>query len=415
MLTGSASGGIVNALTAASRSPIAALRAAYVQRFAKGGFVGTVPGKGNTDSFFAPLEAGSFVLRQKPSQLLAAQRFAAGGKVLPPPSWVLGPKAPPKFGVAESGGADGSFSGILSVIQALPVFERANDISRMFTEAFRLQESSIKNLRNTFPLGYVEPGAEKFSRDLATPKVDRVKDDYFKARARKNSSDAETATGDSIKLAQGIAMPARGLSYAELKDFAEARAADEAEGKARQAALASGMSFEAFLEFVAAAEKKKKEEEKSAKSSDDPPQKPPQKKADGGSLTGTGANIPALLMPEERVFSPQEVRLMGLQRLQAMNRANTREQLQVAMQRYAEGGFVNPSQLDTTQIFHDNLQALMQRSSIGGATTNNNNGGNSTNNQTFNFTVNGGGSDIPIKQLARLLIPHIEDAKKRSK
>jgi uncharacterized protein YdcH (DUF465 family) len=54
--------------------------------FNKGGFIGTVPGSGNTDSFRASLAPGSFVLNKKSSNMLrsGALKFAKGGGVPDP-------------------------------------------------------------------------------------------------------------------------------------------------------------------------------------------------------------------------------------------------------------------------------------------------------------------------------------------
>lgn len=359
---------------------------ASARRYASGGFVGAVPGVGNRDTEFRMLASGSFVLRKDAVRALVEQR-SLGGRLA--------------NGVA-GGIADGSIAGLIEAVNAASVFSRSVPMGAMFDGAFRAQDASIKALRAKFPLGYVEPGAEAFSRSLAQPRVDAVRVEYERARGSGNATAADAATKNAIAIAEGIATPARGLSYEDLKAFAEARAADQAEAKARGEAQKAGMSFEAYLEYI----DKLQKEEAAKKAAQNGAQPPAQQRASGGSVSG-GALIPALLTPGEMVFGPQAVRSIGLPTLEALN----------AM-RFNAGGLVPGALAGLVSVPPPGIQAMTEnlaRFNLGGSVTNNSASTSNTNiNGGVSVTINAGGT-TDARQLARGLVDELNNIARRRK
>ena len=356
------------------------------RRYASGGFVGAVPGVGNRDTEFRMLAAGSFVLRKDAVRALVEQRMLGG-----------------RLANGVSGNAsDGSLAGLIEALNSASVFSRSAPMGAMFDAAFRAQDASIKALRAKFPLGYVEPNAEAFSRSLAQPRVDAVRAEYERARGSSNATAADAATKSAIAIAEGIATPARGLSFDDLKAFAEARAADQAEAKARGEAQKAGMSFEAYLEYIDRLQK----EEAAKKAAESSAQPPAQKRADGGSVSG-GALIPALLTPGEMVFGPAAVRSIGLGNLELLN----------AM-RFNAGGLVPGALAALASMPPPGIQAMTEnlaRFNAGGAVTNNNASTSNTNNYGgVSVTINAGGT-ADARQLARGLVDELNNIARRRK
>lgn len=352
------------------------------QRFAKGGFVGRVPGVGNGDTEFRMLQAGSFVLRKDAVRQLIDKRSLQGRLA---------------NGVAGAA-TDGSIDSIIEALNATPVFDRAAPMANMFAAAFREQEQSIAALRAKFPLGYVEPGAEAFSRALAQPKVDIVRAQYDTARARRSEAGANAATASAIDIAKGIATPARGLSFDDLKAFAEAEAADKAEAAARSEAQKAGMSFEDYLLYIEDLRKKEAEAKAQASQSG----AAPQKKASGGAISGRDL-VPAMLTPGEVVFSPRQVNEIGLRNLMAMNAL-----------KFNAGGIVPAAFQDVAMAPLMHLHDRMQRFNLGGVVA----GATSVDNST-----NYGGVSAPItinapegasvRQIARAVADELSNIDRR--
>lgn len=318
---------------------------ASARRFASGGFVGKVPGIGDQDSVFRMLASGSFVLRKLASRALLENR-ALPGRSLGDSIFASGVD-----GAAGSGSFDGSLDSFIRSLNAAEVFNRGAQIAALFDAAQRAQDKSIAELRAKFPTGYIEAGAEALTHERNRPRFAAILGAYDSARASRNESKANEATSAAIDYAKTISVPARALTL----DEAQAKAARE------QAGLNGGGTY----------------------------------LADGGSVTG-GAMIPAMLTPGELVFSPDAVKQIGLQRLQALN----------AM-RFAEGGFVPPG----IAAMVDNLA----RFNAGGAVTNNNASTNNTNNYGgVSVTINAGGT-TDARQLARGLVDELNNIARRRK
>jgi TP901 family phage tail tape measure protein len=414
---------------------------AHVEHFASGGQVGKVGGTGDTDSVFTQLPDRSFVLNPKSSRLLEQvleeagfsespstifnrQRGGGGDNAFSRQRGFGGDNA---FARNRSGGGDGIFNrirnadgvsgveggvtdgsleGIIAKMNAEAVFDRAEDMSRMFEQAYRLQEASIQKLRAAFPAGYVEGNAEAFSRSLSQPKVDKVKNEYFQARSQKSEARANAATSSAITLAQGIAIPARGLSGAELTDLKSAEAADNAEKIAQGRAREAGMSFEDYLKAVELATARKAEAGK-----DQPPL--PQKKAAGGTLAGSGM-VDVALTPGELVFHPSMVNEATLAQLHAMNKAKTFDHM-AAILHLNKGGFVGKPVPTASERWAASIGPTIERFNAGGvvtnATTSNNNSSNTLN---APITINAG-ANVNEAQLARMVRDHIARIDNRSR
>lgn len=345
-------GGLVTPAAPRFRAP------ADVPAFASGGFVGRVPGTGNKDDFLTYLENGSFVLRKDAVRAVGAR------------------------GVGASGGTDYSLDGFIERVNEAPIFDRSSQLTSMFGKAQDLQNLSIAELRAKFPAGYIEGNAEVFTRDKVNrPRIEKVMAQYAAASAQRKTKSADSATNLAIEIANGMAIPARGLTTEEL----------------------SGLDHneKAVAEAIARLDKEAKEaaEQKDGKRS-------PPKKAAGGAIDG---GTMALVMPGEHVFSPAEVKRIGLGNLMAMNSAKLPK-----LPRFELGGLVSrmaamPAQPSLSEAFAHNVGGRLAAFNEGGSVSNS-----TTNNVTFspNVTINAA-SDVDVRQSVRQLLPEFKAALRR--
>jgi len=334
-------------------------RTAAIAHFASGGFVGRVPGVGNTDSVFARLQAGSFILRKTPSEILAALsssgaggsnifnrlRDGSSGRRVPGSGKFSG-------GIDAGSGTSGSIDSLIEAVQARGTFERGGMISSLMEGAIRAMRNNVTAYRAGKPLGFVERDAEDVTERNARPKVRAVQQAYSAAAATRNEGAAGSATSAAIELAKELIAPLDNINFGLLGQKGSGN----------------------FL-------------------------------ADGGSPVGRGI-IPAMLTPGEISFGPAEVKRIGLGRLQAMNAANSREQLLASLMHFNAGGSV-PTMGES---FAENVLPMLRRFNEGGSVTNANTS--NTANNTFNFTVNAG-SNIDERALAQRLYSEFSAIERR--
>lgn len=365
-----------------------------IAQFAKGGFVGRVPGVGNTDNFLTYLQNGSFVLRKSAVESIGSgaadmPKMAYGGFVRPN----LSPRT--RFtGIGASGGTDYSLDGFIARVNDAPVFDRSSQMTAMFTKAQDLQNRSIAELRAKFPAGYIEANAEVFTRDkINRPRIEKVMAEYASASARQNSKSADSATGLAVEIANGMANPARGLTMDELTDLPQNQAAINA--------AVARMDQEA----KEAAEKEK------TKNGDKPL---PPKKAAGGAIDG---GMMAYTMPGEIVFGPTDVQRIGLSNLMAMNEATTREKA-AQLRAFAIGGIVNAPPIHVPTFGEQWARSIgptIDRFNAGGSVTNATNS--NVTNQTYgpaSVTINAA-SNVNERQLARMVSDELAQIQRRSR
>lgn len=193
-------------------------------------------------------------------------------------------------GVAGAAGGAGGLDGLIEAVNAAPSLARSALLGAMFEAALGVQDANIRTLRARAPVGLVEQGAEAVSRAQAAPQIETARDAYERARASNNATSADEATRKAVELAQRITQFSMELALTD-RD------------------------------------------------------KPNLKHADGGAIAGGAgapAAVPALLTPGELVFSPDEVRRIGLSRLEAFN-ARRRQTMADNVRAFADGGFVAPT------------------------------------------------------------------------
>jgi TP901 family phage tail tape measure protein len=293
------------------------------QRFARGGFVGLVPGIGNRDSEFATLDAGSFVLRKSNSNRLAGN-FSAG----------------------RSSGSSGN--SLIERLKAADAFQRRSLLGSVIANTIENEVALLQKLRMLSGPQAIDPSAEFNTRKLGQELLDSTLQEYDQAVLAKNKLRAEDITN----------------RVAESNELALSRLKNTVDINRRNS---------------------------------------------GGEIAGNSA-VPALLTPGEIVFSPAQVRDIGLKRLQAMNAARSNVDFGKALlARYNAGGYV-PS---LGEAMSDAIMPTIRKFNAGGVVNNTSNNSQSQNvaiNQTFNVS----GSDVNVRAIAQQLRAELKNIDRRS-
>jgi TP901 family phage tail tape measure protein len=331
-----------------------------IQRFARGGFVGLVPGVGNTDSVRVALQDGSFVLRKVASNFLRNVSGSDGGR-----------------------GSDD----LIAQVNKAPSLGRAPLLGRLFSRGISELEQNVTKFREGKPLGLIEPGAERVSREFAQTQTARALNAYNEAVAANSAARADKETASSIELYRRISGPLNNDIFGgELKDRAVADSLQDSLANERDP-------------------KKRQELEQQLRELDRPT-----RRAEGGGVGGSGM-VDALVMPGEIAFSPEQVKAIGLKRLNALNAAsNPRSFDRALLARYAEGGHVE----SLGSAMSSAIMPTIRKFNAGGAVTNTTNNAGASNvsiNQTFNVA----GSDVNVRAIAQQLRGELQNIDRRSR
>jgi TP901 family phage tail tape measure protein len=291
------------------------------QRFARGGFVGLVPGIGNTDSVRTRLEEGSFVLNKANSNRL--------------------------LGVSGSAGAsEGATADLLAKLKAQKVFERESLLRSVLNAALQFDLRSLAKYRSISSPGAVDASAEQKTINVAQQRNESFILGYRKAVGDRSVSQAESYTNDAVGIFENAKKSFEGISV-------------------------------------------------------------PGRFAEGGQVQG--GTVDALVTPGERVFSPAEVRDIGLKRLQAMNASRSNVDFGKALlARYNAGGYV-PS---LGEAMSDAIMPTIRKFNSGGVVNNT-----SSNAESNSFSVvqnvHVSASEVDARALAQKLFQPLEDMKRR--
>lgn len=358
---GAATGGVGSGLPGfAGGGPVGARAGAAIagiRGYASGGFVGTVPGVGNSDSVFKLLNSKSFVLNKAATQALAR--------------------------ALRGGGAGGGFNGSTidawqASIQGADSFARGGMIASMFNAGLAAMDRNIAAYRANTPAGFVEPNAERVSREYAAPEIAKRLSYYNAAVGKRDQGAADAASNYAIDYAKILFGPLGGIDGKSIYDQIKALRGDayvKARGGNLDAADLPGAGGYA-----------------------------------GGGVVAGGGIVPAMLTPGEIVFSPSAVQSIGLTQLMALNASRNAARsaaILASARAFADGGYVQDGPTLAGSV------AAFARRALGSSVVNNSPVSNVTNNATNNFTINAG-SDVSAKQLVRMIGDEI-DARARRK
>ncbi len=367
-LAGFAGGGAISAPmnwrnTSIGRSALA--------KFANGGSVGKVPGSGNTDSVFANLRQGDFILRKKPSELLellAAQnaytrdRGIAGDPAKPNIYTRLRGLNPTDAGVPagenvvdNSPVTSNADQDLIEKLKVAPVFGRASLLSALMNATVNAELSWLKKARTLYGPNGVDPAAEFNTITQGRAFAQAIDRDYSAAVGARDASSAEGITKHVATSAETAFKTLAGL---KVKD-----------------------RFDGFA---------------------------------GGGAADT--NIPAMLTPGELHFDAAAVRTIGLSNLMALNAANSEADVMKRMRNTAIGNFMYAPASHMPSFgerWASSIGPTIDRFNAGGIVSNSTSS-NSTNNVSFspNVVINAA-SDVDIKQTVRALLPEFKETLRR--
>lgn len=349
-ISGALADSVIRANTSGgSRSSARSSSSGGIQHFATGGFVGRVPGVGNRDSVFRLLNAGSFVLNKEASGALT--RF-----------------------VGASDGGRGDNDSVVDRVQKLPVFDRGNAIGLMLAKGVAIALENVRKFKENAPVGFVEQMAEANTRSFAEQKNARLLSVYNEQRAKKSESGANKATEDAVAQFQTLAGPlSQDVFSGALTDRAKGDLLAEALGKTT--------------------DPKKREEIISQLKELDRPIP-----FSSGGQSPRDRAVPAMLTPGELVFSPDQVKRIGLQTLYALNGDAGRAQIRDVM-RFALGGYVAQQPNMDARIGEAVRASNARVADVGDLSQL---GGNTTNTSTYNININTG-DNTDARKLARQL------------
>lgn len=347
-----------------------ALKRAAIAKFANGGFVGKVPGSGNSDTFRTNLESGSFVLNQAASRALAENRAIPPGSIF-------------EKGFDSIEAFDGTFQAWQDKLKLDPIFGRQTDLSGMLTAALNQHLLNVRTYMLNAP-GNVSPDAVNETDRRSRPRLLEILDEYSKAVSRKSPTAADAATAKALEFSKIWFDPLNfsGLATSFLKDPGASRAPT---GKNANPYEPRPPDVTFPLERFSYAQ--------------------------GGSATG---DVPAMLTPGELVFSPAQVARIGLDRLHALN--DTKDSLRMRAIAYLNnGGFVAPNMPTFSEQWANTIGPRIDRFNAGGAVTNATTS--NVTNQTYgpaNVTINAA-SNVNERQLARMVSTELANIQRRSR
>jgi len=292
-----------------------------IQRFASGGFVGRVPGRGNRDSEFRFLDPGSFVLRKSVSESL--QKYAGGG----------------------GGSGSGSASDLAEKVRSTDVFAREGVLRQLLNRALQFDLDTLQKFASIGGTA-VDPSAVYNTREYANKRNESLLLGYRNAVGARDKSRAE------------------GFSAQAIEAFESAKSAFEKTNVTRR--------------FAA-----------------------------GGAAVGDG-KVPSLLTPGEIVFSPDQVKKIGLDALYALNQGGFRDRMR-GIEGFALGGYVG-SVPNLNHRIMDTVSAANQRYADGGEVSQMVGNSSTTNNYTININS---ADNTDARRMARALNEEIEAINRR--